>query len=384
MLFKEIIGQHSVKQRLIQTVKDNRISHAQLFIGPEGSGNLPLAIAYAQYISCENKGERDSCGACPSCVKYNKLAHPDLHFVYPVNKTKEVSKDKVTSADFSNHWRSAVSENPYLNLTQWYNKIGIENKQGIINVEDCNEIIKTLGLKTYEAEFKVMIIWKPERLFHAAAPKLLKILEEPPQKTLFLLVAEDQDQIIKTILSRTQLVKINKISDEELHKEIVEKYRLYKEEATKVVRLANGNYSEALRLIENDENEHFNTLMFPKWMRMCFKRDVLEIMDWVEEISKIGREKQKNFIAYGLHIVRESLVLNYGDAGLVRLNGEELSFTNKFAPFINSSNAFQISDELNKAHLHIERNANPKILFLDLSLRFYEMLQRKPESIVNE
>ena len=229
-----------------------------------------------------------------------------------------------------------------------------------------------------------MIIWKPERLFHAAAPKLLKILEEPPQKTLFLLVAENQDQIIKTILSRTQLVKISKISDEELHKEIVEKYRLSGEEAAKVVHLADGNYSEALRLIKNDENEHFNTLMFPRWMRMCFKRDVLEIMDWVEDISKIGRERQKNFIAYGLRIVRESLMLNYGDVELVRLNGEELSFTNKFAPFINSSNAFQISDELNKAHLHIERNANPKILFLDLSLRFYEMLRREPELTINE
>jgi len=383
MLFKEIIGQHSVKQRLIQTVKDNRISHAQLFLGPEGSGNLPLAIAYAQYISCENKGERDSCGVCPSCVKYNKLAHPDLHLIYPVATTKEVDKNPI-SAKFIDNWRLAISENPYLNLNQWYEKIGIENKQGLINVEDCNEIIKKLGLKTYEAEFKVMIIWKPERLFHAAAPKLLKILEEPPQKTLFLLVAENQDQIIKTILSRTQLVKISKISDEELHKEIVEKYGLSGEEAAKVVHLADGNYSEALRLIKNDENEHFNTLMFPRWMRICFKRDVLEIMDWVEDISKIGRERQKNFIAYGLRIVRESLMLNYGDVGLVRLNGEELSFTNKFAPFINSSNAFQISDELNKAHLHIERNANPKILFLDLSLRFYEMLRREPELTINE
>ncbi len=377
MLFKDVIGQYPVKRRLIQTVKDNRISHAQLFLGHEGSGNLPLAIAYAQYISCENKGEDDSCGRCLSCVKYNNLAHPDLHFIYPVATTKEVDKDPV-SADFISQWRSAISENPYLNLIQWYEKIGMENKQGSINVKDCNEIIKKLALKTYEAEFKVMIIWKPERLFHAAAPKLLKILEEPTQKTLFLLVAENQGHILKTILSRTQLVKIGKISDEDLRREITEKFRLPVEEATKVVHIADGNYSEALRLINNDENERFNALMFPQWMRMCFKRNVSEIMDWVEAISRIGREKQKKFIEYGLRIVRECLMLNYGDAALVRLNGEEHMFANKFAPFINSSNVFELSDELNKAFMHIERNANPKILFMDLSLMFYEMLSEKP------
>ncbi|MFH1321736.1 MAG: hypothetical protein ABII90_13940 [Bacteroidota bacterium] len=232
MLFKEVIGQQSTKEQLIQTVKDNRISHAQLFLGPEGSGNLPMAIAYAQYISCEKRGDEDSCGICPSCYKYNKLAHPDLHFIYPVATTKEVPKDP-TSAKFSDKWRQAISENPYLNLNQWYNQIDIANKQGIINAEDCNEIIKKLSLKTYESEFKVMIIWKPERLYHAAAPKLLKILEEPPQKTLFLLVAENQDQIIKTILSRTQLVKFRKIYDQDLQREMTTKFSLSEEETGK-------------------------------------------------------------------------------------------------------------------------------------------------------
>nr|MBC8146675.1 DNA polymerase III subunit delta [Bacteroidota bacterium] len=216
MQFKEVIGHEEIKKRLIQTVRENRISHAQLFAGQEGIGKLALAIAYGQYISCTNKQETDSCGVCPSCIKYNKLIHPDLYFTYPVSTNKEV-KTKPLSRLFISKWREILLQKDYIfSLQQWYQKIQIENKQGIINTEDCNEIIKSLSLKTFESEYRVVIIWMPEKLFHAAAPKLLKILEEPPPKTLFLLITESPDKILKTIISRTQIIKIPKLKDQDV------------------------------------------------------------------------------------------------------------------------------------------------------------------------
>ena len=287
MQFSEVIGQQDVKQRLLQTVGSNRVSHAQLFLGPEGSGNLALAIAYAQYISCESRSEEDSCGSCPSCIKYNNLAHPDLHFIFPVATTKEIAKEP-TSAKFMKSWRETVTENPYISLGEWHRAIGVENKQAIINALDCNEIIKKLSLKSFESEFKVMIIWRPERLFHSAAPKLLKILEEPPDKTLFVLVAENQGQIIKTILSRTQIIKVNKIEPKDIGIALSERFQISGKELDNIVRYSSGNYTEALRLIQNSENKEFNAEEFKNWMRLCFTKDVVNIMQWVEKIAKIG------------------------------------------------------------------------------------------------
>ena len=377
MLFSEVIGQDAVKDRLISTVTDNRISHAQLFLGPEGSGNLAMAIAYAQYISCEDRKAKDSCGVCPSCLKYNKLAHPDLHFIYPINSTKDVPKP--TSAQFIEKWREVVLANAYRSLGQWYAEIGIENKQGLINAVDCNEIIKKLSLKSFESEYKVMIIWRPERMFHAAAPKLLKILEEPPAKTLFLLVGENQEEILKTIVSRTQLVKLKKIDNDVLAEALVQKHGIDIVDAQHWAKVSEGNYTEAIRLIDSNETREFNSEQFQIWMRYCFKSDWIQVTEWIEIIAKLGRERQKNFLQYCIGMIRQSLLLNHRINDLIGVEGGDLSFAKKFAPFVNSANCLEFTELLNTAYHNIERNANPRILFLDLSMKIAGLLKTEKQ-----
>ncbi|MBC8488676.1 MAG: DNA polymerase III subunit delta [Bacteroidetes bacterium] len=373
MKFADIIGQETVKQKLIKTVKANRVSHAQLFLGPEGSGKLALAIAYAQYINCTNKVNSDSCGECPSCVKYNKLIHPDLHFIYPVSGTKEFTKP--VSVNFIAKWRELLIErNYFIGLNEWYEYIGIEKKQAIINANDCNSIIKTLSYKTYEADYKVMIIWMVEKLFHSAAPKILKILEEPPDKTLFVLISENQEQIINTILSRTQLLKIPPVDNEQLLKALIHE-NFEPGVVNDAVKISGGNYIEAKRLITQSEDEEFNYSRFIKWMRLCFKNNAAETVGFVSEFAKNSRERHKSFLNYALRIIRESLLINLNTNELVRLNNREADFIKKFHPYVNSKNVDLITQELNKSIYHIERNANPNVLFLDLSLKIGKLLK---------
>ncbi len=380
MLFQEIIGQQAVKERLIRSVKEGRISHAQLFLGPEGNGSLALAIAYAQYISCKDKKEEDACGLCPSCVKYNKLIHPDLHFVYPV----ALSKDVRTSTDVIAKFRESFLDNPYISLFKWFEQLDAENKQAVIGVEESGEILRKLSLTTYEAEYKIMIIWQAEKMNQAAANKLLKILEEPPDKTLFLLVCESEDQLLRTIVSRTQLIKIPKIADQDMLKALVERNGLTPEDAEKTAHLADGSYAEALLLINENENAAQNLLSFQKLMRASLKFDAKAVITWIDEVSAAGRERQKNFINYSLHIIRESMIINYGDPALTKLGKDEQDFVKKFAPFIHSNNIERFTEELNKAYYHMERNANAKILFMDLAFKFNELLNvPKPELVKN-
>jgi DNA polymerase-3 subunit delta' len=372
MQFKDIIGQQEVKQRLIQSAKEGRISHAQLFMGPEGSGNLALALAYAQYIACRNRSETDSCGTCPSCVKYKGIAHPDLHFAYPITSAKEGE----TSTNYLPEWREALQANPYMNIFQWIQKVGAENKQGVISVHESAEILRKLSLTSYEGGFKVMIIWMPEKMNLASANKLLKILEEPPDKTLFLLVTENMDQLLATIISRTQLVKVNRIADEDMKEALVSNCSLDEQEATRIAYLAEGNYNEALHLVQHSDEENFNFIQFRSWMRLCYNKDVLKNQQWVDGMAGIGREKQKNYLAYAIGMVRETLMVSYGNASLIRLQGEELDFVKKFSPFIHGENCIAVTDELNRAMRDVERNANPKILFTDLSLKMMSLLKQ--------
>ncbi len=372
MLFKEIIGQQSVKERLVRSVKEARVSHAQLFLGPQGSGSLALAVAYAQYVSCINKQENDSCGTCSSCIKYNKLIHPDLHFVYPV----ALSKDIRVSTDVAAIWRESFLDNPYITLFNWFEQLSAENKQAVIGTDESSEILRKLSLTTYEAEYKIMIIWQADKMNPAAANKLLKILEEPPEKTLFLLVCENEDQLLRTIVSRTQLIKIQKITDAELTNALVEQKGISVEDAEKIAVLADGNFAEALWLISENESASQNLAHFQKLMRASLKFDAKAVMSWIDEVtaSGTGRERQKNFLNYALHIIRESIILNYGDAMLVKLGADEQDFVKKFAPFIHANNVERFTEELNKAYYHMERNANPKILFMDLAFKFNELL----------
>jgi DNA polymerase-3 subunit delta' len=373
MQFSDIIGQHDVKQRLIQSVKENRVSHAQLFLGNTGSGSLALGIAYAQFICCENKQEEDSCGTCKSCIKYNKFIHPDLHFSYPVALSKEVR----TSTDVLPAWREAVLGNPYLTVNDWFDFLEAENKQPVIGAEESAEILRKLNLTTYESEYKVMIIWMAEKMNPAAANKLLKILEEPPDKTLFILVCENEDQLLRTIISRTQLVKIKKIDEQSLEQVLMAKHSLSADEAKNSSQMSDGDYGVAIKLLGENESAEWNLASFQNWMRACLKFDMQKINSLLSEFNDLGRERQKNYLGYCLHIVRECVMANYADKNLAHVTDKEMEFLKKFSPFINAGNCMQFTEELNKAYMHIERNANPKILFLDISFKFNELLNIK-------
>jgi DNA polymerase-3 subunit delta' len=379
MQFKDVIGHENVKQRLINTVKEGRISHAQLFLGKEGFGNLPIAIAYAQYISCQNRSDIDSCGECPSCIKFQKLVHPDLHFVFPVATNKVIKKDPLSSK-YMAEWRELILDKKgYISLPDLQNKIDSENKQLLIPKGQSLEIVNTLSLKTYESEYKIMIIWSPEKFHQSAANALLKIIEEPPSKTLFILVAYDIEQIIPTILSRTQLVKIGRIKEDVLEKELIKRYTIDKIAAKSVARLSDGNFIQAKKIIEQSEREKLFYSLFTSWMRSAFIADVAALIICSEEIAKVsfGREKQKQFLNYSLHIFRESLIKNYGSSNLERVAKNEEEFLVKFAPYIHGANCIEVIKLFNDASYHIERNINPKILFLDVSLKLTKLLRVK-------
>ena len=373
MLFKDVIGLVDLKKNLVQTVKDGRVSHAQVCLGSQGSGNLALAIAYAQYINCTNKQEDDSCSECLSCIKYQKIVHPDLHFVFPVASTASVTS-KPVSDNFIVEWREALLDNPYLDVFTWLERLGVENKQGIINTDESSSIFKKLSLTTYESEYKVMIIWMAEKMNISCSNKLLKILEEPPEKTLFLLVVEEHEKLLSTIISRTQLVKVNKIKDDELIGALQQKHSISLTQAQLICHLSNGNYNVAVQLIQETDGDDFNPTNLQLWVRYCYGRKFADLITWVDSIAAIGREKQKNFLNYVSQIMRETLLLHLKLENLVRLNGQELQFSKKFSPFVHPKNCVEILDQLNKAINQIERNAHPKILLLDLSFKMVDLL----------
>jgi len=375
MQFKDIIGYGNIKKKLIQTVKSNRVSHAQLFLGPEGNAKLALAIAYAQYINCENRTE-DSCGICHSCIKYNKLIHPDLHFIFPVTSVNDIKKPQ--SRDFMGQWRELLlRENYYVNLDMWYEELGVENKQGLINADDCNEIIKTLSYTSYESEYKVMVIWMVEKLFHSAAPKILKILEEPPDKTLFILISENQAQIISTIISRTQIIKIPRLEEHDLLEMLTEKNGADRAKAIKITRYANGNYIEALKMLEKDEDQEDEVLIFRNWMRACYKFDPIVMSTFTDKFSSYGREGLKSFLQHCTGFIDDFVQLNNKLISIDRYEGEEKQFMVSFANFVNTVNVHKLYEEFNNAIFYIERNANPSLIMMDLSIKLNGILQLK-------
>jgi len=367
MQFKQIVGQVAVKQRLINSVKENRVSHAQLFLGPGGGGTLPLAMAYAQYVSCEDKQEDDSCGECSSCRKYQKLLHPDLHFSYPFFAKH---KDD-TAVTFIEQWREAFLANPYLSLDNWRGYLDAENKQANINIAECHQIIKKLSFKPFESAYKILILWLPEYL-DKEGNALLKIIEEPQPNTLFLLVAQNQDQILNTILSRTQLIKIPALSYEEIKDHLITNHNQTEDAAAEIAYLSNGNLTEALGMLHQDKTGYHT--LFIQWLRLCYGNKGLEIIPFVDQASKMGRENQKNFFRYGINFIRECCLISAGAGNLVHLPAQELETAQKMTRVMDISQSNDIITELEKAHYHIERNANPKILFLDVSLQIINIL----------
>jgi len=382
MKFVDVIGKQEVKSRLIHSVLEGRISHAQLFSGHEGGAGLAFALAMACFIHCEQRSPTDSCGVCPSCIKYRKLVHPDLHFSYPV-VTSAVTKDKSPkSTDYILPWREALINNPYLDLNEWYGAMGVENKQGFMSVEESADILRKLSLKSFESKYKIQIIWLPEKMRDDASNKLLKIIEEPTDNTVFLLVTERIEQILPTILSRTQLVKIPAPSVQELSEAISEKFQKDQKTARRIAKLANGKINTAFGLASEGEQDLRVENDFISWMRLCYnpfhERDGKfawnDLTIWIEQMAKSGREYQKMFLIFCLEASRECVLVNHGDPGMVRFDDEVIPNFSKFTRFIHSGNIKEINDILNKAHYAVERNANPKILLLDLSFRMHRLL----------
>ena len=370
MQFKEIIGQQAVKQRLLNTVKENRVSHAQLFLGPEGSGSLALAVAYAQYLSCEDKQADDSCGICSSCRKYEKYVHPDLHFSYPFF----ASDKNDTALSFIEQWREALLAHPYLSLDTWRGYLEAENKQANINIAECHQIIKKLSLKPFESAYKILILWLPEYL-DKEGNTLLKIIEEPQPNTVFLLVAQNQDQILNTILSRTQLVKIPALGYNDVKNFLITEKGQPSQTAEEVAYLSSGNMAEALNMLQHETKSYHEA--FLEWLRKCYSNKGLEMMKFVEALAKYGREGQKNFIRYGISYIREICLMLSGADNLVHLPAAEKETAKKMAGVMSLDMAEAIGEVLEKAHYAVERNANPKILFLDVSLQIIKILHFK-------
>lgn len=373
MRFQEIIGQHEIKKRLTKAFNEGRLAHSLLFTGPNGVGKLALALAYAQFLSCENRNENDSCGECPACRKYQKLVHPDLHFVFPVVNSPKF--DKAVSDNYIAEWRKMLLESPYTSLNTWLTKMGAENKQAHIGKSESGEILKKLNFKTVESDYKVMIIWLAEKMNLVAANKLLKILEEPPEKTVFLLISENQHSLLKTILSRTQIISVPRILDKDLKPELIERLSVSEANASELCRMADGSFFNARHEHQSSEDQEFNFEQFSSLMRMCYKRDVSGLTSWSEECGRLGREKIKNFLEYALKMIRQNFILNQNQKELARLNNNEMGFSEKFSPFIHDKNINEIYSELNRAHYHIERNGYIRLVLFDLSLKLVQLLR---------
>ena len=379
MLFKEIIGQREVKEKLLSLVQKDRTPHALMLFGPGGTGKLPLAVAMAQYLACTNRQEDDSCGACSSCIKFGKLVHPDLHFVYPVMRTGSMSTPPI-SDDYAEVWREALLRDSYLTENQWYEALGAENKQGIINVKESESIIRKLGFKPYESEYRMIVIWLPEKMNQSAANKLLKLIEEPPAKTLILMVSDHTDKILPTIMSRTQLLHVPPIEDAAIREGLMQIEQSDRQLVEDAVSRANGNFSMALQTLRQDEMElhHFN--LFTELMRLCYARNIIEINGWVERVAGAGRERQKQMIDYSLRLLRENFILHLDNESLNYMSAKELAFSTRFSPYIHAGNVHALAEAFTLAGNHIEANGNPRIVLLDLSIGIIKLLMQKAPS----
>lgn len=382
MNFSNIIGQNNIKKHLTQSANSGRIPHAQLFIGPEGSGVLPMAIAYAQFIICKNIGEENSGGNTTCNLKFENFQHPDIHYVFPVATNESVST-KPISDNFSDQWFEFLSNNLYGNLNDWYNLLDIKNKQGNISVHESSNIIKKLSLKSYEGGYKVMIIWMSEKMNSEAANRLLKLLEEPTEKTVFILIAEDEKSILQTILSRCQILHFNKLADNDIQQALISKENCDASEAASIANKAQGNYNKALKILNDTENELPFEEWFITWVRAAFRANknakvISDLINWSDEISSIGREKQKLFLEYCMEMFRQALLINYKVNELVYIKPESETFKlENFAPFVNDKNILDIYQEISDAMYHVERNGNPKIIFTDLSIKLTRLIHRK-------
>lgn len=371
MLFKDVIGQVEIKQHLLGIAKSEKIPHAQLFMSQPGSGALALALAFTQYVVCENKQDEDSCGVCSACVKAQKMIHPDIHYTYPI-VAKRPSPHPSLSTDYIQEWREAITQNPYINELEWLQNIGAENKQGNITADEARNILSGLKLTTFEAAYKVQIIWMAEAL-SKEGNILLKLLEEPPEHTILILIAENQEEILPTILSRCQLVKINKIDDTSIASALLKK-GVPQSDTTHIAYLADGNFNEALKLI--DSETHGNTRLLTQWLDFSVNLKAGELLRWTEDTGKMGRENIKSFLEYSTHIFREALMLLHIKDYSPRLAHDELTLASRINRFLNYEKLSDILQLINKKHYEIERNVSPKMVLMDMSLKVRKILKK--------
>lgn len=366
MRFNDIPGLEAKKSQLLTAANNNQVAHAQLFAGKTGSPALAMAVAYATYLNCENKQENDSCGVCSACSKNGKLVHPDLHFVFPVSGTKDVKAEEAVSDRFLPTWRNFLLQNPYGDLEAWAEAYGGENKQVNISKRESREIIKSLSLMAFEGQYKIMIVWLPEYMHPTAANGILKILEEPPQNTVFILVTHDYERLLATITSRTQMVTIPSFDDAAVVALLHEKHGIPTEKAGIIAALADGDLNAALKIAhhEDDDNHSF----FTNWMRSCFKREFSALVNMADSYHKTSKLSQRSLIKYALTIIRESLICKNAPE-INRINGAVLEFTKKFSGALNEKKLIKITELLDEAYFHLERNGSPKMIFLDLSLQ---------------
>ncbi|MCL2682001.1 MAG: hypothetical protein FWE63_00780 [Bacteroidales bacterium] len=386
MQFKEIIGQRELIQKLTGMALSGRVSHAQLFLSYQGNQKLALAIAYGQFLNCKNKQIlskpnadgllADSCGTCPSCVKFQKLAHPDLHFFFPNNKTGSMKESD--SSDYMDDWRKMVLEHhAEFSLNQWYDAIGLGNSQGYINKRDVDNVIKALTYKNFEAPTKIIILWMVEKFYHDISTRLLKVLEEPSDGTVFLLISENSNQIPATILSRTQLVRVPKLSDDIIQNYLQDRYEISAEEAANIAVQAKGNLLEAETIVARTDEDNFNHTNFVDWMRICLKVETPKMDEFSRKMRDLGRERLKLFLNHALDKVRWTVMINYQNTDQVLVSPEERAFLTKFSPYIHSNNLIKFTTEIEKAIYHVERNANGHLVMLDLSIILAGLLQKK-------
>ncbi len=371
MLFSEIVGLEDTKQTLINSVRNNHVAHAQLFLGRDGSANLAMALAYATYLNCEDKGETDSCGKCGSCSKMGKLVHPDLHFLFPV--AGKIEEKGSARAELMTNWRGFVQEMPYAGVQDWSTFAGVDNKQMSIAVDEVREMIKDLSLKAFEGTYKVVIMWQPQMMAAAPANAMLKILEEPSPKTVFILVVNDAEKIMTTIISRTQLINIRSFAADEIEKYLVERLEVLPKNAAQIAHLADGNLQAAFTILNEVKND--NLPIFQLWMRHCFSRNYTEMVLMADEFHELKREGQKALLYFALTVLRDALVMNYGHPGMVKLPEESLAFVKNFAKVVNDKNIEPIMNLLNEAYYHIERNANDKLVFVDTSIQIARVIK---------
>lgn len=374
MFFRDVIGQEDIKEQLIRSAETGTVPHALLFADQGGAGAFPLALAYARYLNCTNRSATDACGKCPSCVKYNIMAHPDLHFIFPIVAKKE--KKKEVCDDYLDEWRSFINSRPYFNIDNWLDHIDAGNSQALIYSKESDEIIRKLSLKIYEATYRILLVWLPEKMHPTCANKLLKAVEEPPQNTVILMVSEEPDRVLGTILSRTQRVNVRAISSEDMTEAMQRQFGITADDAAHVAHLSGGNYLRAVEAISLGEENRFFLEQFKTMMRNSWAKNVKGMKATGDALAGIGRERQKNFLQYCQHLIRENFMYRFQAPELTYMNPDEAGFAVKFAPFINERNVVDIMEELAKAERHITQNVNAKMVFFDLSMRLTALIRR--------